>query len=188
MARSQVNHRRKRRVVQVITGLLLASAIARGLTEAGPAIAQISAQADTVAEAETLPDDGFLAALQAREDRVDARETALEERIAALREAERNLQDNLAALEAAEASLMATIAMAETASAADVAQLTSVYENMKPEEAAELFAEMPPAFAAGFLATMRPDMAAAILAELTPETAYAFSVVLAGRNAGLPPE
>ena len=92
------------------------------------------------------------------------------------------------ALEEAEGILNATIAMAESASQTDVAQLTTVYENMKPKEAAALFEEMSPEFAAGFLGLMRPDVAAAIMTRLAPATAYSFSVVLAGRNANAPTE
>ena len=180
--------RRRRQVMQVIIGLLLASAMLRLATEAGPAIAEISAQTGAETQAPEAGDDGFIAALLERERLLSEREAAFEARLEAMRIAEAELQENLAALEAAEASLLATIAMAETASASDVAQLTAVYENMKPKEAAALFAEMSPDFAAGFLAVMRPDTAAAIMSELEPETAYAFSVVLAGRNAAVPDE
>ena len=89
---------------------------------------------------------------------------------------------------AAEEALAATIAMADEAAATDLDQLTNVYENMKPKEAAALFEEMPPEFAAGFLGMMRPDAAALIMTQLEPEVAYSFSVVLAGRNANVPTE
>jgi flagellar motility protein MotE (MotC chaperone) len=179
--------RKKHRVVQVIVGLLLASAVLRALTEAGPAIAEISTQATAATDAGDQPmDDSFLAALRAREADVAAREAALTERLAAMRAAEAEFEEKRAALQAAEESLLATIAMAESASATDIAQLTAVYENMKPKEAAALFEEMSPEFAAGFLALMRPDVAAAIMTEVAPDTAYAFSVVLAGRNAAVP--
>ena len=104
----------------------------------------------------------------------------------ALRSAEQQIEDKLAALQQAEAALSATIARADTAAETDLAQLTTVYENMKPKEAADLFAQMPPRFAAGFLGMMRPDAAALIMTELDPEIAYSFSVVLAGRNANVP--
>ena len=104
----------------------------------------------------------------------------------ALQNAEAEIAVQLQALQQAEADLTATIALADSAAETDLAQLTTVYENMKPKEAADLFAEMSPPFAAGFLGMMRPDSAAQIMTELEPEVAYSFSVVLAGRNAAVP--
>ena len=98
------------------------------------------------------------------------------------------MAEDLARLETAEAELRATISVANAAAETDIARLTSVYENMKAENAAPLFQQMEPSFAAGFLGRMRPDAAAAILATLDPELAYTISVVLAGRNADVPVE
>ena len=81
-----------------------------------------------------------------------------------------------------------TLALADGATEADVARLTTVYEQMKPKESAALFEEMDPTFAAGFLARMRPEAAAGIMAGLSPEAAYTISVVLAGRNGAVPTE
>ena len=177
-----------RGTLYVIAGLMIASAVLRVATEVSPAIAeQLEAEMTPQATAPVEPDEGsLLAALQAREQRLVEGETRLRERMAQLRAAEAELETQINDLMAAEAALGATIARAEIASETDVAQLTTVYENMKPKEAAALFEEMPPQFAAGFLGLMRPDAAAAIMTQLEPETAYAFSVVLAGRNAAVP--
>ena len=88
-------------------------------------------------------------------------------------------------LEAAEAGLDAAIAQASAAAEDDVAQLTAVYESMKPKDAAALFETMEPAFAAGFLGRMRPEAAAAVMTGMSPDRAYAVSAILAGRNAEL---
>lgn len=126
--------------------------------------------------------------LASREARLDDREAALADRMQALHVAETQIARNMAALTAAEAALEETMALASSAAEDDLARLTSVYENMKAKEAAPLFAEMAPEFAAGFLGRMRPDTAAAIMAKLDPQTAYSISVLLAGRNAGVPTE
>ncbi|HEV8034704.1 hypothetical protein [Yoonia sp.] len=178
-------------VLQVITCLLVASAVLRLATEVGPAMANEGA--DTPFEEVSVPSDtgatdSLLSALQARERRLTEREAQLTARLEALRVAEDEIDQKLEELIAAEARLSATIALADTAAETDLAQLTTVYENMKPREAADLFAQMPPRFAAGFLGLMRPDAAAAIMTELDPEIAYSFSVVLAGRNADVPTE
>lgn len=198
---------RARGVLHVVAGLLMASALLRFGATAGPALAQAQAplpgatpaalagaeagltagpggeQADATTGADPA---GLLAALQAREAAVAAREEQIRQRFQALRLAEAEIEDKLAALIAAEEALSATLALADSAAETDLARLTTVYENMKPKEAAALFEEMPPQFAAGFLGMMRPDAAALIMTELEPATAYSFSVVLAGRNANVP--
>ncbi|SFS19259.1 Flagellar motility protein MotE, a chaperone for MotC folding [Yoonia litorea] len=170
-------------VLRTIILMLIVSAAARFAVQTGPAIAAISETSKDDATEGAPLQDGLLSALQDRERALSQRETALGQRLAAIEEAEAALQEKLAELSAAEEALLSTIAMAETAASTDIAQLTTVYENMKPKEAAALFSEMSPDFAAGFLALMRPDTAAAIMTELDPIDAYAFSVVLAGRNA-----
>lgn len=128
----------------------------------------------------------ILVDLRAREDMLMERETALADRMEALQAAEAEISRNLQILQMAEEELEATIALAATAAEDDLAQLTTVYENMKPKEAASVFEEMAPDFAAGFIARMRPDAAASVMAGLKPETAYSISVILAGRNAEVP--
>ena len=83
-------------------------------------------------------------------------------------------------------ALADTISVADSAAEEDLSQLTAVYENMKPADAAALFETMEPDFSAGFVGRMRPEVAAAIMALLAPETAYAISAILAGRNANAP--
>lgn len=130
----------------------------------------------------------ILEELRRREASVTERENALEERLAAMRLAEGEIEKNLKVLKKAEKELRATMAIAVSAAEDDLVRLTSVYENMKPKEAASLFEEMSPEFAAGFLARMRPDAAADIMVGLEPATAYSISVIMAGRNANAPTE
>lgn len=200
-----------RSVLAVIAGLLIASALVRLGGGAGQAVALVTdGVAETImpeaSDSNTTPPVGaamaenfpptmgasevsdMVAAFQAREARLVAREEALEDRMAALRVADQQISEKLAKLEEAEAQLRETIAMAETASKDDLDRLTLVYENMKPKQASALFEEMDPNFAAGFLGRMRPESAAAIMAGLSPESAHLFSVVLAGRNANVPQE
>ncbi len=177
--------------LHVVTCLLVASAVMRFAVEVGPAMANEGGEdvaEDTVRTEEPSQTETLLAALQAREARLADREGQLQARLEALRTAEEEIEVKLQALVEAEAQLSATIALADTAAESDLVQLTTVYENMKPKEAADLFTQMPPQFAAGFLGLMRPEAAALIMTELAPEIAYSFSVVLAGRNAEVPTE
>lgn len=128
----------------------------------------------------------MLSALETREERLRDRENRMTMRLRALQLADARIEEKLAALKASEAALRATIALADEAAESDLIRLTSVYENMKPKDAAALFETMDPGFAAGFLGRMRPEAAAGIMTGLSPETAYTISVVLAGRNADVP--
>lgn len=197
--------RRTRGALATIGGLLIASAILRGLNGAGDAVAlelpgltAPSAEPETsvdatgpepevrierVAEADIAP---LLSALDEREARLKTREIALDMRMQALSVAETEIEEKLAALEAAEARLKETMTLSRTAAETDIVQLTDVYARMKPKQAAALFTEMDPEFAAGFLGRMRPEAAAAILAGLPPRMAYTISVIVAGRNAEAP--
>jgi len=179
----------------VIAGLLLGSAVIRAGDGAGQALARMP---DAISTAEPAaapsacesPDDlrAMLAAFAERDAQLSKRETALRDRMQALRIADEELTAKLAALERAETALRGTIALAENAAEGDLDRLTKVYENMKPRQAAALFEQMDPDFAAGFLGRMRPEAAAEVMAGLSPEAAHLFSVVLAGRNAKVPRE
>jgi flagellar motility protein MotE (MotC chaperone) len=183
------------RVLPVVAGLLLASAVLRGtgLIGAGLAEAETPAgagSADPAASGLVCEDSGasetMLAAFRAREERLLAREAAVEDRARALGVAEAEIEEKLAALAEAEQSLSALLDVAETAASDDLARLTAVYENMKPAQASAIFARMDPYLAAGFLGMMRPESAAAVMSGLDPAAAYAISALIAGRHMDVP--
>ncbi len=182
--------RRGRGTLVLLAGLLAASGAIRiglGVEQARALIPDPPALPPATATCPAAP-EALAAALQAREDRVALRETALLDRLSALALAETALTRQLAEVEAAEAALAATLALADKAAEGDLERLTAVYQAMKPKEAAALFEAMAPEFAAGFLARMRPDAAAAILAGMSPEAGYRVSLLLAGRNMRAPTE
>lgn len=174
---------RPRGVTGCIVLILCASVLLRGLSHVDMAVAQ-----DGPAATPAPPADAVIDALRAREEQLAVREAALRDREQAISVAGAEIELQIAALGAAEESLSQMIAMAESAASDDLARLTTVYENMKPADAAQLFESMDPAFSAGFMALMRPDAAAAIMGGLNPATAYSISVILAGRNAETPTE
>ena len=189
----------RRGTLHVIGGLMLLSAVTRALG-AGQAYAEAEAT-HTAAPAETgemvassdiaVPasdNAALIEAMRMREARIAEREAQLEDRMQALRLAEKEAAERVAAMTAAENALKSTIALADVAAENDISRLVAVYENMKPKEAAALFSQMTPDFAAGFLGLMDPVVAAQILSLVSPESAYSISVVLAGRNAGVPTE
>ncbi|NIZ15342.1 MotE family protein [Phaeobacter sp. HF9A] len=191
----------KRGTLTVLAVLLMGSAVVRVALEAAPAIAREVAEmksgdsGDHAAPAKqhsAVPDSAemqaMLAAFKKREQMLDAREAEIEDRMKAVEIADQAITRKLEDLKKAEEKLLATLALADGAAEEDVSKLTTVYEEMKPKEAAKLFEEMDPTFAAGFLARMRPDAAAGVMAGLSPEAAYTISVVLAGRNGQVPKE
>jgi flagellar motility protein MotE (MotC chaperone) len=183
--------RSKQGTLAIIGTLLLLSSGVRLATEAGQVIASEKASADRI-EAEVLdlsrPDELTVAleAIKGREARLTEREVEIEAREATLIAAEAAIDAELTKLEQAEQSLRDTISIAAAAAENDLSQLTEVYANMKPKQAAALFEQMESSFAAGFLGRMASDKAARIMAGMTPEKAYQISVELAGRNADIP--
>ncbi len=188
--------RRGRGTLSIIAALLIASGLLRLVLMPNEAFAvgdtTEGATNDTAAQ-QMFCDSGdtpasLMEALRAREDRIVTRETQIADRMQALRLAEAEIEEKLVALAEAEASLEALLTIASSAAENDLDRLTTVYENMKPQDAAALFTQMEPAFSAGFMGRMNPTSAAAIMTNLEPERAYLISVVLAGRNATVPTE
>ncbi len=162
-------------------------AIASEVTDAS---ASLLGGSDTAQAAHDCPapfePQAMVEAIQEREATLDALEKTLLDREQVLRVAKLRIEDQLNVLEDAERRLADTLALADDAAEKDLERLTSVYENMKPKEAAEIFETMEVSFAAGFLARMRPDAAAGIMSNVDKNTAYAISVVMAGRNSQVP--
>lgn len=184
--------------ILLISAFLLGSAAIRVAVGAGTAVAEgdlgsqivlptsMTSKAPATESMDKNAMTSLLDALKSREARVQEKETQLAMRAKALDVAQAEIERRLDALEQAEESLSATLAHAETAAEDDLTRLTTVYENMKPKDAAGLFGAMEPEFAAGFLARMRPDVAAKIMSGLDPQAAYSISAILAGRNARAP--
>lgn len=193
--RTPAGKRTGRHVLSIIAGMLIASGLIRISGEAGQALATEQEAGDpaVVADDPALCDPAagntaLLAAFADRETRIALREGQVEDRLQAMRVAESEISERLGQLQSAEAALSDTLSQADSAAEDDLGQLTAVYENMKPQDAAGLFETMEPDFSAGFMGRMRPEIAAAIMAQLEPATAYAISAILAGRNADVPTE
>lgn len=196
MSRFLLKSRRGLRPLFLISGLCVVSAGLRLADGSGAAIAREVASltgyeevaAEVTGEAPDTEVSEILDALATREAQLIRREEELAARQAALSEAQEKMRIKLEELKAAEDSLRAVLDLAEGAADNDISRLTTVYERMKPKEAAALFETMAPEFAAGFLGRMNPEAAAQILAGLSPEAAYSLSAILAGRHTDVPKE
>lgn len=185
------------RLLAIVIGLLLASAVLRLGPGLGEAVAQAArdpvppapaGQAEPGGGADLRAAVELLEAVRARERDLATREALIADRARALAVVEEETRLQIARLAETEARLAATLALADGAAEADITRLVAVYQAMRPEQAAALFSEMEPEFAAGFLARMTPDSAAQVLAGLEPGLAYSMAVTLAGRNARAPRE
>ena len=177
-------------IILILTGSI---ALRLGNGEGLAFVTNAMAVGNTIA-AETAPpmiDDEetigiLLARLRAREQDLTRREEELDLRDKTLEKLSQEIGARLDELSAAEETLRQTMAIADSAAENDLENLTKVYENMKPKDAAVLFEAMEPSFAAGFLGRMQTASAAQILSGLSPEKAYAISLTLSGRNIDAP--
>lgn len=145
--------------------------------------------ADTIASCPTIEDaESLLGAIREREDDLAKESLRLAERSQTLNVAEAKLAEQLVAFETAQKNLEATLAVADKAAERDIDRMTTVYENMKPAEAAKIFERMDVAFAAGLLARVRPEVAAQVLASMNADSAYAVTLTIASRNHAVPTE
>lgn len=169
--------------------LLAALFFAAGLSRLSLGMASAIAAEDTpqpAASNNARDGAALFEALRAREARLAEKEQALGDRAEAIRSAEERLRAQLAELQAAENQLKETLAQTQTAAETDLVRLTTVFEHMKPPQAAALFSTMETEFAAGFIARLKPQFAGEVMAALDPNLAYGISAVLAGRNARTP--
>ena len=176
--------------LMVVIGCFITSAMIR-MGVSGPAIAEqmAASQNNVVPETHADTDITDMAELDLMLDTIREREASLnseDERISArleiLNSVEVEFERKRQELEDAEKKLAATLAQTDDAVLRDIAQLTAVYENMKPKNAAVIFDEMDPNFSAGFLIRMNPQAAADILSSMETNTAYEVSVIMANRN------
>jgi flagellar motility protein MotE (MotC chaperone) len=128
----------------------------------------------------------LLAAIRERELQLERDAERLAERRQTLNVAEAKLAEQLAAFEEAQAGLEETLALADGAAERDIAQMTAVYERMKPEDAARIVERMELSFASGLLVRMNPDSAAQVLTGMDADRAYAITLMIASRNARAP--
>ncbi len=157
---------------------------AQGLTEAAaePLPSPGSDGGTTAAEPQPCLDGAFLAAAREREQELEAMELEIASRRRELEVVEKRVASQLAELTRQQAALQAAFSRAETAAEEEAMQLVSIYERMKPKQAAQIFDQMPPEVASGFVRRMRNTNSALIMANMDPQKAYAVSLLLAARS------
>lgn len=178
----------RRLTVTVVVTLLILSGLTRIVSASlsvRPDIEPTLASAPTARISQTESNEvaALLRDIKRQATLLNEREMAVALREQDILIARQEIEAALDDLVEAENRLVARMEFSSTASNTDIDQLVRVYEGMKPKEAAILFEAMAPEFAAGFLARMNADSASALFSNLSPGKAYAFSVIIAGRNA-----
>lgn len=122
-------------------------------------------------------------AVSADLERLEKREKEISLRESSLLAIEDRLKGQLATVEDANDQLEKKINSLKTVATDDLNHLVSMYQTMKPKQAAEIFNSMDPAFAAGFLREMKSENAGLVMANMDARKSYAISIIIAGRNA-----
>jgi flagellar motility protein MotE (MotC chaperone) len=147
-----------------------------------PAQACLPTAAVLAREAGVSPSElRLLQNLGERRGQLDAREQAMDTQIKLLSAAEMKLDAKIKALTALKAELQGLTTQANAQKAAESDRLVSVYEKMKPKNAAPIFAALDDGVRLPVAAKLRPQTLAAILAEMSPLEAKKLTERLAAR-------
>lgn len=119
--------------------------------------------------------------MQRRAD-LDARETALRDREALLDAMQKKLTVQIDTANQLKAEMQALREKQESAGQGNIRRLVTVYEAMKPEDAARIFNGMEPSIVLDVMTRMSERRLAPVLAQMEPTKAQALTVALARRR------
>jgi flagellar motility protein MotE (MotC chaperone) len=128
----------------------------------------------------------LLRQLAKRRDELDKRERELVDREALLKATEQRIAEQVKQMQALKAEYEALKAQRDGAAEASIRRLVTVYEAMKPEEAARIFETMEGTVLLDVVTRMGERRLAPILAQMTPAKAQALTIAMAHRKATLP--
>lgn len=113
-------------------------------------------------------------------DYLNKREAEIMEQQRLLETSDRRVREQVAKLKLMKQEILSSAKLADTTIDRESKRLISIYEKMKPKEAANIFNEMAPNVAAELLRTMKEDQSSEILAKMNPKNAYEITLSLAG--------
>jgi flagellar motility protein MotE (MotC chaperone) len=113
-------------------------------------------------------------------DYLNKREADIMEQQRLLETSDRRVREQVAKLKLMKQEILSSAKLADTTIDRESKRLISIYEKMKPKEAANIFNEMTPNVAAELLRTMKEHQSSEILAKMNPKNAYAITLSLAG--------
>ena len=125
----------------------------------------------------------ILERLQDRRQQLDARVREMEMRESLLQATEKRLEARLTELKAIEARINAIVQQRDEDELKRFKGIVTMYENMKPKEAARIFDRLDIKILVDVSTQMKPATMSAILAQMSPEAAERLTVELASRAA-----
>ena len=150
---------------------------------AGSAAAESTFDPLTLTKAEI----DVLRQLAKRRDELDARAKALDDRDALLKATERKIAEEVKQMQQMKAEYEQAKTARDDAVEANMRRLVTVYESMKPEEAARIFETMEGAVLLDVVTRMGERRLAPILAQMSPAKAQALTIAMANRRTLIPP-
>jgi flagellar motility protein MotE (MotC chaperone) len=126
----------------------------------------------------------ILERLQERRQEIDARARELEIREGLLKAAELRLEARVTELKAMEARVAAATAAKDNSDTARFKGLVSMYENMKPKDAAKIFDRLDLPILVQVTSLMNPRKMSDILGQMSAEAAERLTIELANRAGG----
>jgi flagellar motility protein MotE (MotC chaperone) len=124
--------------------------------------------------------------LAKRRDELAARERALDDREAMLKATEQRIAAQVEQMKQMKAEYQQMRTQRDEAAEASMRRLVTVYEAMKPEEAARIFETMEGAVLLDVVMRMGERRLAPILAQMSPAKAQALTIAMANRRAIIP--
>ncbi|MDO5657939.1 MAG: hypothetical protein Q4G36_06415 [Paracoccus sp. (in: a-proteobacteria)] len=164
-------------------GLAVTTAAALDLS-AEPAPPPTGAAATLMQGCSDVPEAvALVSELRQREQRINHYLAAVDRREGDLRDAEARIRARLDELRGMrDVERRARIA-AQDEVEADIAQLVSVYDAMRPRDAAAIISDLPADFAAELLMRLNPDSSARIIASVQPRQAAILTTYMGARRA-----
>jgi flagellar motility protein MotE (MotC chaperone) len=157
--------------------------------ETAPATAEPSAKAAAPASQPSSPSErALLERLGERRDELQQRTREIEMRERLLENAERKLEGRINELKEMEAKAEAAATKRGDTEAGALRNLVTMYEAMKPKDAAKVFDRLAHDVLVPVVLQMKPAKMAEVLAVMSPEAAEKLTVALATRAKGLSAE
>jgi flagellar motility protein MotE (MotC chaperone) len=125
--------------------------------------------------------------LAKRRDELDARAKALDDREALLKATEQKIAEQAKQMQQLKAEYEQMKTARDDAAEANLRRLVTVYESMKPEEAARIFETMEGSVLLDVVTRMGERRLAPILAQMSPAKAQALTIAMANRRTLIPP-
>jgi flagellar motility protein MotE (MotC chaperone) len=149
----------------------------------GEATAQESAAA-AQAPGPSASERAVLERLQARRQELDSRARELEIRESLLKAHEQRIEAKVEELKGVEARIAVATHQKDEADATRFKSIVTMYENMKPKDAAKIFDRLEMAVLLDVASHMKPQKMSEVLAQMQPDSAERLTVELARRSGG----